>query len=164
MLGECHAHLAMDDVNYARAMTRHANIPDEDHIRACFKAYEQQGVAFVRDGGDAFGVSRAAKPIALEFGIDYRTPVFAIHKEGHYGSIVGRSFSASLQVTPSFGTRSSVSKRSRFSLRPSRSPATPSTSATGTARRCSDRWGPVRPPTTGRRCLCRGRLGRSARS
>ena len=92
MFGECHVHIAMDGVNYAQAMARHASIPDENHIRACFEAYENRGVAFVRDGGDAFGVSRAAKLIAPEYGIDYRTPVFAIHKAGHYGSIVGRSF------------------------------------------------------------------------
>ena len=32
------------------------------------------------------------KNIAAEYGIDYRTPVFAIHKNGHYGSIVGKGF------------------------------------------------------------------------
>ena len=47
----------------------------------------------MRDGGDALGVSARAKELAPEYGIDYRTPVFAIHKEGHYGSIVGKSFS-----------------------------------------------------------------------
>lgn len=92
MFGECHAHIAMDGINYARAMQRHVNSPDEGHIRACFQAYKSNGVAFVRDGGDAYGVSLAAKAIASSYGIDYRTPVFAIHKQGHYGSIVGRSF------------------------------------------------------------------------
>ena len=38
------------------------------------------------------GVSMRAKELASEYGIDYRTPIFAIHKEGHYGSIVGKSF------------------------------------------------------------------------
>ena len=37
--------------------------------------------------------SKRASEIAGEYGIDYRTPVFAVHKEGHYGRIVGRSFS-----------------------------------------------------------------------
>ena len=32
------------------------------------------------------------KTIAAEYGIDYRTPVFAIHKNGRYGSIVGKGF------------------------------------------------------------------------
>ena len=37
--------------------------------------------------------SKYAKTLAEEYGLDYRTPIFAIHKEGHYGGIVGRSFS-----------------------------------------------------------------------
>jgi predicted amidohydrolase YtcJ len=93
MIGECHAHIAMDGVNYARAMARHEKRPDEAHIRACFEVYRENGVDFVRDGGDAYGVSRRAVSIAPEYGIDYRTPIFAIHKVGHYGSIVGKAFS-----------------------------------------------------------------------
>ena len=99
MFGECHAHLAMDGVNYAQAMERHKNGPDEAHIRACFEAYRAQGVQFVRDGGDAYGVSRLAKRIAPEYGIDYRTPIFAIHKVGHYGSIVGKAFADMREYT-----------------------------------------------------------------
>ena len=92
MFGECHAHIAMDGENYKQAMARHANGPDEAHIRACFEAYKTQGIRFVRDGGDAYDVSRAAVTLAPEYGIEYRTPIFAIHKVGHYGSIVGRAF------------------------------------------------------------------------
>ena len=33
-----------------------------------------------------------AKELAPEYGIDYRTPIFAIHKNGHYGKIVGKGF------------------------------------------------------------------------
>ena len=83
----------MDGKNYAQAMARHAERPDMEHIRACFEAYRAHGIGFVRDGGDAYGVSHAAVAIAAEYGIDYRTPIFAIHKAGHYGSIVGRAFS-----------------------------------------------------------------------
>lgn len=92
MFGECHAHLAMDGINYKQAMTRHIGGPDVEHIRACFEAYRAKGVSFVRDGGDAYGVSRKASHIAPEYGIDYRTPLFAIYEQGNYGSIVGRSF------------------------------------------------------------------------
>lgn len=90
--GECHAHMAMDAVDFAQAMARHANGPNEAHIRSCLQAYQQAGITFVRDGGDAYGVSALAKRIAPEYGIDYRTPLFAIHKQGTYGGIVGRSF------------------------------------------------------------------------
>ena len=92
MFGECHAHIIMDGVNYRRAVDMHKNGPDDQIIKAHLKAYQDKGITFVRDGGDALGVSLRAKEIAPEYGIDYRTPVFAIHKEGHYGSIVGKSF------------------------------------------------------------------------
>ena len=92
MFGECHAHLAMDGINYKQAMARHVESPDVQHIRACFEAYQAKGVSFIRDGGDAYGVSHCAARIAPEYDIDYRTPIFAIHEQGNYGSIVGRAF------------------------------------------------------------------------
>lgn len=93
MFGECHAHIIMDGVNYRHAIDLHRNGPDDNVIREHLKIYQDRGIIFVRDGGDALGVSAQAKELAPEYGIDYRTPVFAIHKEGHYGSIVGKSFS-----------------------------------------------------------------------
>lgn len=90
--GECHAHVIMDGLNYRKAVNLHRDGVKDEVIRAHFKAYQERGVTFVRDGGDALGVSKRAKQLAPEYGIDYRTPVFAIHKEGHYGAIVGRSF------------------------------------------------------------------------
>lgn len=93
MFGECHAHIIMDGVNYRHAIDLHRNGPDDNVIREHLKIYQDRGIIFVRDGGDALGVSARAKELTPEYGIDYRTPVFAIHKEGHYGSIVGKSFS-----------------------------------------------------------------------
>ena len=93
MFGECHAHIIMDGLNYRKAVDIHKNGVNDDVIRKHLESYQQAGVDFLRDGGDALGVSRRTKELAKEYGIDYRTPVFAIHKEGHYGAIVGRSFS-----------------------------------------------------------------------
>lgn len=93
MFGECHAHIIMDGVNYRQAIDMHKNGPDDQIIREHLKAYQDRGITFLRDGGDALGVSMRAKELASEYGINYRTPIFAIHKEGHYGSIVGKSFS-----------------------------------------------------------------------
>lgn len=92
MLGECHAHLIMDGINYKAAVALHREGVREDVIRQRLQAWKEAGVSFVRDGGDAKGVSLRARELASEYGIDYRTPVFAIHKRGHYGGIVGRAF------------------------------------------------------------------------
>lgn len=92
MFGECHAHALMNGVNYRAAVELHRETVNENAVRECLRAYQKAGVSFVRDGGDPYGVAMLAKKLAPEYGIDYRTPVFAIHKNGHYGSIVGRGF------------------------------------------------------------------------
>jgi imidazolonepropionase-like amidohydrolase len=92
MFGECHAHIIMDGVNYKKAVGIHAEGVREDAIRSHFEEYRKRGITFVRDGGDSYGVSGRAKMLAGEYGIDYRSPIFAIHKQGRYGGIVGRAF------------------------------------------------------------------------
>lgn len=92
MFGECHAHIFMNGYDYRRAVQEHQEGPDEKRIREHLKAYADRNIIFVRDGGDNLGVSKLAKKLAPEYGIDYRTPVFAIHKNGHYGGIVGKGF------------------------------------------------------------------------
>lgn len=54
MLGECHAHIFMDGINYREAVSRHRNTPDEKAVRACLNAYKEAGIEFVRDGGDPY--------------------------------------------------------------------------------------------------------------
>ncbi len=92
MFCDCHIHMLMDAKNYKNAVARHADAVDEEDLRAKLSAYQQAGVTFLRDGGDAWGVSKRAAQLAPAYGITYRTPVFAIHKNGHYGSIVGFGF------------------------------------------------------------------------
>lgn len=92
MLGECHAHLIMDGQNYKKAVAIHQNRVQDEAIREKLEMYRQHQITFVRDGGDARGVSERAARLAGEYGIDYRTPIFAIHKKGHYGGIVGLGF------------------------------------------------------------------------
>lgn len=92
MFGECHMHMFMDGKNYRKAVELHKNgVVDED-IRNKFEQYAARGITFLRDGGDALGVSARAAQIAPEYGITYLTPVFAIHKNGHYGGIVGHGY------------------------------------------------------------------------
>lgn len=91
MFGECHAHLFMNGSNYRRAVEEHKAGADVGIIRNYLHAYREAGITFIRDGGDRYGVSEQAKKLAGEYGIVYRTPVFAVHWQGHYGSIVGKS-------------------------------------------------------------------------
>lgn len=92
MLGECHAHMIMDGINYKAAVALHRDRVCEKAVRRHLQECREAGVLFVRDGGDTKGVSKLAKELAPEYGIEYRTPVFAIHKRGHYGGIVGHPF------------------------------------------------------------------------
>ena len=93
MFGECHAHIFLNGYDYRKAVETQKNGPRDTLIRAHFEEYRKRGIRFVRDGGDHYGVSKRAARLAPEYEIDYRTPVFAIYKEGHYGKIVGKSFS-----------------------------------------------------------------------
>ena len=90
---ECHAHIFMDGVDYKKAAAAHENGPREDLIREHLAAYQKAGISYVRDGGDPYGAGVLARSLAPEYGITYRTPVFAIHRAGRYGKIVGRAFS-----------------------------------------------------------------------
>lgn len=92
-LYECHAHALMDGADFRAARERHRNGVDEPAVRACLAALQAVGVTYVRDGGDGLGVSLRARELAGEYGITYRSPAFAIHKKGRYGSIVGRGWS-----------------------------------------------------------------------
>lgn len=92
MYGECHAHIFMNGRNYREAVRLHRDHVNEESIRRWFAAYAERGIRFVRDGGDALHVSEYAARIAPEYGVDYRTPLFAIHRNGHYGKIVGYGY------------------------------------------------------------------------
>ena len=90
---ECHGHIVLDGVDFRAALAAHNPEPNEVLVRACLERYQHSGIRFFRDGGDKNGVSALAAHLAPAYGIDYRTPVFAIYKKGLYGGMVGRAFS-----------------------------------------------------------------------
>ena len=92
MLYECHGHIILDGVAYRSAVARHRSGVNEAFVRGSLKICARNGVTFYRDGGDKHMVSAFAKTVAGEYGIDYRTPVYIIHKRGYYGSMFGRAF------------------------------------------------------------------------
>lgn len=89
---ECHGHLMMDGADFSAARNRHKNGADTAALRAALSDLSAAGVSYFRDGGDRYGVSALGREIASEYGIEVVTPVFAIHRKGHYGSIVGRGY------------------------------------------------------------------------
>lgn len=92
MFGECHGHIFMNGVNYKEAVACHKNGVNKEVVKKRLEEYQKAGISFFREGGDYLGVSSYAAKIAGDYGIDYRSPVFAIHKKGHYGSIVGLEY------------------------------------------------------------------------
>lgn len=92
MIGDCHVHMVLDGVYYKDAIARHKSAPDEALVRQALSRYRELGISFLRDGGDAFGVTALAARLAPEYGIDYRTPLYPIHRKGHYGAFIGRGF------------------------------------------------------------------------
>ena len=82
----------MNGTDYRRAVQTHKVQADEDSVRNTLESYRKAGVKYIREGGDPYGASLLAAKLAPEYGIEYRSPVFAIHKNGHYGRIVGRGF------------------------------------------------------------------------
>ena len=90
--GEGHMHIFMNGINYKEAVRAQQHGVDVTVIRKNLEAYRKKGITWLRDGGDIYGTSKKTLELAGEYGITYRTPVFAIHKQGHYGGIVGKSF------------------------------------------------------------------------
>lgn len=91
-LYECHGHTMMDGADFSAARERHRHGVDRAAVENALAALQKAGVCYFRDGGDAWGVSMLARELAPDYGIEYVTPGFAIHKRGHYGGIVGREY------------------------------------------------------------------------
>ena len=88
MFGECHAHIFMNGTDYHRAVQTHKVKADEVAVRSALDAYRKAGVTFVREGGDPYGASLLAGRLAPEYGIEYRSPVFALLKTASISSCV----------------------------------------------------------------------------
>ncbi len=92
MLCDCHMHMILDGVNWKNAIARHAEKPDISFIRRTLNRYQELGFTYLRDGGDRWGAGAAARSLAPEHGITYRTPLAPLCKKGHYGSFIGLTY------------------------------------------------------------------------
>lgn len=84
--------MVLDGVDWKAAIRRHAAYPDEAFLRAALRRYQSLGFAYLRDGGDKWGVGAAARSLAPKYGITYRTPLAPLCKQGHYGSFIGETY------------------------------------------------------------------------
>ena len=90
---DCHIHMVLDGDWWRTAIDRHSRGPEIPWIRQVLERYRQAGFTWLRDGGDRWGVGAAARALAPEYGITYRTPLAPLCMEGHYGSFIGLTYS-----------------------------------------------------------------------
>lgn len=92
MLCDCHVHMILDGDNWRTAIDRHRQGPDIPWIRSVLANYQRLGFSYLRDGGDRWGAGKAARVLAPEYGIRYRTPLAPLCKAGHYGAFIGKTY------------------------------------------------------------------------
>lgn len=93
MKADCHIHMVLDGEYWRAAIDRHRRGPDREWIRERLQEYAAAGFVYLRDGGDRWGVGAAAREMAAEYGIVYRTPLAPLILKGHYGSFIGETYS-----------------------------------------------------------------------
>ena len=89
---DCHMHMILDGEFWKSAIARHSAEPDIPWIRQILAQYQTLGFTWLRDGGDRWGAGKAARDIAPEYGIVYRTPLAPLCKAGHYGAFIGETY------------------------------------------------------------------------
>ncbi|MBQ9761935.1 MAG: amidohydrolase family protein [Oscillospiraceae bacterium] len=89
---DAHMHMVLDAIDHRGAINRHRNGPDMAYIRHILARYRDAGFTYLRDGGDRWGVGAAARAIAGEYGIRYRTPLANLCLKGHYGGFIGEYY------------------------------------------------------------------------
>ena len=93
MAVDCHMHMILDGFEWRGAIRRHSESgPDIPWIREILSRYQSLGYTYLRDGGDRWGAGAAARELAPEYGIRYRTPLAPICKAGHYGAFIGEKY------------------------------------------------------------------------
>mgnify|MGYP000570963656 FL=1 len=89
---DCHIHMVLDGADWKRAIARHSGGVDEVWVRRVLETYRKLGFAYLRDGGDRWGVGAKARSLAGEYGITYRTPLSPLCAQGHYGGFIGEKY------------------------------------------------------------------------
>ena len=99
MRADCHMHMILDGVQWRDAIARHTQSPDLAFIHQVLSRYRDLGFTYLRDGGDRWGAGKAARTLAPQYGITYRTPLAPLCQKGHYGSFIGLTYSDMAEYT-----------------------------------------------------------------
>ena len=99
MKADCHMHMVLDGRNWKQAIGRHSSGVDPQWIRQTLEQYRSRGYTYLRDGGDRWGVGAAARAVAGEYGITYRTPLAPLCMKGHYGGFIGLTYETMREYT-----------------------------------------------------------------
>ena len=91
MKADCHMHMVLDGYDWKASIAGHQP-PDMPKIRTALENYRDHGYTYLRDGGDRWGVGAAARQIAGEYGITYKTPLAPLCLKGHYGAFIGTAY------------------------------------------------------------------------
>ena len=89
---DCHIHMVLDGADWKQAIARHSSGVQEAWVRRVLETYQKLGFAYLRDGGDRWGVGAKARSLAGEYGITYRTPLSPLCAQGHYGGFIGEKY------------------------------------------------------------------------
>lgn len=92
MKHDCHMHMVLDGVYWKDAIARHSSAVDMEFVHRTLDTYRQKGYTYLRDGGDRWGVGAAARAVAGEYGVVYRTPLAPLCAQGHYGGFIGQTY------------------------------------------------------------------------
>ncbi len=92
MAVDCHMHMVLDGQYWKSAIGRHADGVNQEWIAGILEGYREKGFTYLRDGGDRWGVGKAARELAQSKGIRYRTPLAPLCKAEHYGSFIGECY------------------------------------------------------------------------
>lgn len=84
--------MVLDGADWKRAIARHSGGVQEAWVRRVLEVYQKLGFAYLRDGGDRWGVGAKAQSLAGEYGITYRTPLSPLCAQGHYGGFIGEKY------------------------------------------------------------------------
>ncbi len=96
---DCHMHMLLDGEYWKAAIADHAQGVNEALCRQRLARYQQLGYTYLRDGGDRWGVGAAARALAPEYGITYRTPLAPLCLADHYGSFIGLAYENTAHFT-----------------------------------------------------------------